>query len=447
MSNLYIHSILRLLIVCLLTATIRVAEANNPQKDSLWQIIENTKNDSIRANAYLELGYLYNWGNTTKMEEMGLLALKIGEQHHWDEIIFNANRLLSSSTYVSGEYDKGLKYAKEALAFARKNDRKKEEADILNTLGLLYTNLHDFETALDYFLQVYDTHKKLKNERIDNVQNNIANCYMFLGQFEESLAFRNKAIALRKSSKNFSGLGDCYNDLGEMYLLQNELDSAIFYLKNAYRIKEDINDEEMMCLSALNLTEAYMNKKRYADARKYANTSLFLAQKIGSKSYQILCYNKLADIANVQLQFKEESEFLRKYIALKEELSSEESKKQINRLHAEFETEKKELHIKSLETEQQLQQQKRAEEKIRNYLIGGFLGILLLLSGIFSYLISRRYKLAKKQREKIHQQKQIIENKQKEVLDSIRYAKRIQDCMLPTEKIITKKLNLLKKRS
>ena len=49
-----------------------------------------------------------------------------------------------------------------------------------------------------------------------------------------------------------------------------------------------------------------------------------------------------------------------------------------------------------------------------------------------------------KEKEAQHQ-KEIVEEKQKEILDSIRYAKRIQQSLLPTEKYIDKKFKELKK--
>ena len=42
------------------------------------------------------------------------------------------------------------------------------------------------------------------------------------------------------------------------------------------------------------------------------------------------------------------------------------------------------------------------------------------------------------QKEEVEKQKQIVEEHQKEIIDSIRYAKRIQRALLPTEKYIAK---------
>ncbi|HYG50275.1 MAG TPA: hypothetical protein VD905_05195 [Flavobacteriales bacterium] len=51
-----------------------------------------------------------------------------------------------------------------------------------------------------------------------------------------------------------------------------------------------------------------------------------------------------------------------------------------------------------------------------------------------------------KQKADIEQQKQVIEEKQKELLDSIHYARRIQTALLPTEKYIDKNLTPLSKK-
>ena len=56
-----------------------------------------------------------------------------------------------------------------------------------------------------------------------------------------------------------------------------------------------------------------------------------------------------------------------------------------------------------------------------------------------------RWKVTQKQKEiiesqksQVESQKKIVEEKQMEILDSIRYAKRIQQAQLPSEKFISK---------
>ena len=75
------------------------------------------------------------------------------------------------------------------------------------------------------------------------------------------------------------------------------------------------------------------------------------------------------------------------------------------------------------------------KEKERNYFIAGFALVLLLAGFIF-----RGYRQKQKANEIISRQKLVVEEKQKEILDSIHYAKRIQQSLLPSEKYIERQL-------
>ncbi len=65
---------------------------------------------------------------------------------------------------------------------------------------------------------------------------------------------------------------------------------------------------------------------------------------------------------------------------------------------------------------------------------------------VFAGFIFRALRITKKQKSLIEKQKKLVEEKQKEILDSIRYAKRIQDAILPKEKYIDKCFKRLMKK-
>jgi hypothetical protein len=62
------------------------------------------------------------------------------------------------------------------------------------------------------------------------------------------------------------------------------------------------------------------------------------------------------------------------------------------------------------------------------------------------YLISEFVKARQKAERQIHHQKQLVEEKNEEILDSIRYAKHIQNALLPGEKYIDRILGRMRKR-
>ncbi|MGZ3901996.1 MAG: hypothetical protein ACXVDC_16840, partial [Bacteroidia bacterium] len=98
-----------------------------------------------------------------------------------------------------------------------------------------------------------------------------------------------------------------------------------------------------------------------------------------------------------------------------------------------YEFDKKEAVLKK----QQEKEHAVAEEKscIQKIIIGSVIvGLLFVI--IFAAYVYRSLKTTRGQ-------KHVIEEKQKEILDSIRYAKRIQRSLLPRESYISKSLERL----
>jgi serine phosphatase RsbU (regulator of sigma subunit) len=81
-----------------------------------------------------------------------------------------------------------------------------------------------------------------------------------------------------------------------------------------------------------------------------------------------------------------------------------------------------------------------AEDKKRGIIIIVSISVILLFLAIFSYALYRRFQISNRQKELIQKQKRevefqkhLVEEKNKEIFDSITYAKRIQNAILPSE--------------
>ena len=70
------------------------------------------------------------------------------------------------------------------------------------------------------------------------------------------------------------------------------------------------------------------------------------------------------------------------------------------------------------------------------------IGTVLVI--VFFVFIFRSLQIARKQKDIIFAQKHLVEEKQREVLDSIYYARRIQKALMPSEWYIAKNLRSLK---
>ena len=161
-------------------------------------------------------------------------------------------------------------------------------------------------------------------------------------------------------------------------------------------------------------------------AEKNVLEGLSLSKEINYPDALRDSYHALADLYEEKKEPANALKYYKLFISFRDSLNNEQQLKEINKKEMDNELFKKEVLLKAENEKQKLEY--REKQKRNKILIYTTLFVLLLII-IFSISIYNRFKLSQKQ-------KKVIEEKQKEILDSIRYAKRIQQAMLPTDKFI-----------
>jgi len=130
--------------------------------------------------------------------------------------------------------------------------------------------------------------------------------------------------------------------------------------------------------------------------------------------------------------------YYKKFRSLNDSIFSRENKEEILRKEMNYNFDKKEAATKADQDKKDIisKEELKQKEQQRNYFIIGFALLALLVLFIF-----KGYNDKQKANKIITLQKLLVEEKQKEILDSIHYAKRIQTSLLPTEKYIERILN------
>jgi hypothetical protein len=121
-----------------------------------------------------------------------------------------------------------------------------------------------------------------------------------------------------------------------------------------------------------------------------------------------------------------------------------------------YENEKKQKEIELLKKDKEYDnvllenknQAIAAQEQTIVFFAVGMVLVAVLIFYILRSNIQRKKanRLLSQQKEMIEQQKEIVEEKQKEIIDSIKYAKRIQTALMPSEKNIKKNISRLNKK-
>ncbi|MGZ4116941.1 MAG: tetratricopeptide repeat protein, partial [Bacteroidia bacterium] len=249
-----------------------------------------------------------------------------------------------------------------------------------------------------------------------------------------------RSLKISQSLKDKLDEASDYNNLATAYNLTGNKTKALDCYTLGLQIDEEIGDKEGIALLLNNIGEYYTTQKDVKTAIDYFERSLKISKEIG-KVLQIQdASQNLYQAFKLTHRDREALAMHELFIQMRDSINSETSKKEIIRQEFKYEYEKKEeaVRVRAME-EKKVVDAHFAQEKTQRYVLYSG-GLLLLVFGSFMF---KRFRVTQKQKIIIEKQKDLVEEKQKEVLDSIHYAGRIQKSLLPTERYIDKNLKRL----
>jgi tetratricopeptide (TPR) repeat protein len=230
-----------------------------------------------------------------------------------------------------------------------------------------------------------------------------------------------------------------YEELGDFARAES-------YFFKALKIDEETGNKNNLARHYANLGNLSVKQKRLKEAGDLFRRSMALAKEFGSMELMRDNFHNLVNIDTLTGNFKAALEHYKNFITYRDSLQNEESTRKQTQLEMQYEFDKKQtadsirnaevLKQENLKHDQEIEQQKI-------YTYGGIAGFILML--VIAGVSFRAFRQKQKANGIISHQKLLVEEKQREILDSIHYAKRIQESLLPSERYISKKLQELKK--
>jgi tetratricopeptide (TPR) repeat protein len=318
-----------------------------------------------------------------------------------------------------------------------------------NNIGQVFEAQGDHQKALEMNLKSYELRKATHNKQ--GQAESLVNIALFTYKNKDTinaLEYNFKAFGLMKEIGNRQGMGYTLANIATIYTHKQKYDSASKYINQSLIIREELKDRKGLTDVYCGLGLLNFKKNNLSEAKVYALKGLAIAKELG---YPEDIYNSsglLYKIYKKQNKAKEALEMYRLYVQMHDSINNKEAKKANIKSQLKYEYDKKAAADSVIVSEEKklTTVKLKQEQNQRYYLFGGL--ALTLLFGIFMF---NRFRVTHKQKTVIEKQKQIVEtqkhlveDKQKEIMDSIRYAKRIQQSLLPTEKYIDR---ILKNRS
>ncbi|MFZ5552413.1 MAG: tetratricopeptide repeat protein [Bacteroidota bacterium] len=429
--------------------------------------------------------------NYEKSDEFFQKGLEIALQAQEDSIAGLFYHQTASNYQLQTKYSEAMIDYEKAMELRKKCNDKKGMAGTVNNMAIIFKLWGDLPRALDLYMDAVDINREIgNNDWLVKNYNNIGGVYYDMKQIEKSLEYYHLSLDMKKELKDTAGMISCYNNIGMVLKSERMFDSSLAVLKNSQElgISQSMKNNPNLATTNINIGSVYIEQKKYEEALFHFNEAIRISEfnkdrmglanaflKVGQLYRDMKNYPKALEFFKNTLELAKEMRNLEKlmwvsaglattYEALgdfKNALLYQKEYKfysdsllngdkikeltEIGMMH-QFNQQKKadslqlaqEKKLKDLEDEQLRKENEEKLQKQKTYTwFGGGLALLML---VLAFVLLRGYRnkqkanlLITEQKKAVEEQKAIIEEKHKEITDSINYANRIQTALLHNE--------------
>lgn len=408
--------------------------------DSAESAAVSGKNEKAHAAVLYYMGIFYSKkGDYKEGEEYFEKSLTIAERVKDNQRIGALYNALAITNLEIGNYNGGLEYFFKALKIAESMGYKGGVASTTLSMGAVYEDLKNTSEALKCFRKALALYSELGDSASVGVAyNNIGNI-LSKTKPDSGITYFLQAEKILRSTGDLPDLSLAISNLGEMYVQKKEPVKAMGYLSEYMQICRMIDDQEGLSYGHSLLARTLVLEKRYHAAFEHADSAVAIAKAIGNYRDLQLAYDARYETALAMGDHRLALEWYRNAQLLKDSILNLETTRNMNQLQTIYETEKKdkELLIKNGEIERQQADASRKASQ-RNAMIAGLV-LVLLLSGVTynGYLNKKKANVALSEAYvEIEEKNRVVEARNKDILDSINYAKRIQEAILPPPAVV-----------
>ena len=452
--------------------------------DSLLMVLKNAKHDTLVSKTELMLARSYKGKDPQKSLEFGKKALQhfkaIQKEHdvhvaefyvgtaffdlaEYDSCLIYLNnckdyflamenhknyiasmRTIATIYFFRSQFNKALDAYFSCLKSAEKINSQSDIAKSYGNIGNIYKEEGKYDRALEYLFKAMSFAEKANEDRLlFSTYINVGNVYYEMGHkgteaqknYKQALVYYNKALPAVVKKNDLTVLAMLNCNIANVYADQKEFTIAEDLYKKALKIRHSVGDYTQISIIYDNLSSSLIEQNKLEEAKFYLDTGVVEAKKAFSYDDLSRLYNNYAEYYVRTKDFESALAYQRLHEQYKDSVFNSENIEERKELEMNFEFEKKEAQSK---LEQEKKDMVMAQEKRVRTTIIWAVSIGLVLVMFFSGFIFNRYKITREQKNIIEHQKQVVDYKQKEILDSIHYANRIQKSTLTSASTFSK---------
>jgi len=285
------------------------------------------------------------------------------------------------------EYENAIDYYLQSLEEARRLKEQAYEIAALSDLAIAYANIGRPLQAKNFYQQCAAL--ALKSDEIYTVvtsYNNLGVIYTQLGQYDSALIFLNEGLRLGKEAGGQIDQSSTYNNIGNAWFKKKQFHIAEeYFLMNYQKHQQTPDDAVPLWTDHINLADVYIELKEFDSALYHANRALNLASNaIKAKRKEADSYSILAKLYERKGSYDKAYQYLVKWHSLDTSLVNGDTQNKIAELQERFNAKERDAQNKLL-----LEQMEKERYRNRSITLLAFaLGIIGLLVAI-AFIIKR----------------------------------------------------------
>ena len=350
-------------------------------------------------------------------------ALKLARESKDESMIVYCLCNMGYIYEMQGKYDSALSYYNRSKNFNNRNNDFYSLSYDYAFIGRAYSAMEDYDNALDYIDSALAMIKDIDHPHA------LAEFYVEKGSIYrkarnpgKAMESYNKALNINKELGLKIEMAKCLDSVGTvLFYDNNNIAKAIETFTQELELSQEMGDSVGMANSHFQLGSLFRAIEKIPNAERHLQD----AEKIS----KIIKYNKVWSKTCQQLSelyaALDSTKLSARYLELFDSLEM-----------ADFGKMKYKYDTAKMEKEAQLQELQLQQKQFQLY-ASIIIAILLFLLSLWIFNFYRQKKKANEQLEfankEINHQKSIIEHKNKDIVDSINYAKRLQLAILPSD--------------
>ncbi len=302
-------------------------------------------------------------------------------------------------------------------------------------IGKIHELRKYFSKALDYYQRAAEMASLRGDQRLYvALLGQMGNVYGIQGNLRQQIEMNLKTIALQEQMGDTLSLMFSYNDAASAYQQMEMYDSSIALLQKASQIGERYRQYEYLASGYANLAANFFYKNNYGIAKGYAEKAQELSQQTGSVRGAVESNYLLYQVYKAEGNFTQAIPYLEQVVILRDSMFNQDQTAAIQRLEANFTIKQKQQENEALQLENTLKAQQITTQQQRNQIAFAGLGILLtfIVGLVYArHTLKKSNQLLQTRSQELQIANQEISQQHKQITDSISYAQRIQNAILP----------------